>query len=143
MRCCPRTPWCSRCPSGPSRDIRITGVSDERLTSLRRQRHAWAAKFVAAYDRPFWRERGQNALAESEGVLGSTWPQTEGVLSALVPPERYAAFVSSDVETREREALAQLAAMYGDDGARAAADLDAAVGHRPVDAGLRDQLAPR
>jgi monoamine oxidase len=100
-------------PSGPARDLEITGVSDERLASLRRQRHAWAAKFVAAYDRPFWRDRGQNALAESEGVIGSTWPQQEGVLSALVPPERYAAFVSSDPETRHREALEQLAGMYG------------------------------
>jgi len=101
-------------PSGPARDLDITGVSDARLTSLRRQRHAWAAKFVAAYDRPFWRETGQNALAESEGVLGSTWPQQEGVLSALVPPERYAAFVASDPETRTREALDQIAGMYGE-----------------------------
>ncbi len=101
-------------PSGPARDIDITGVSEARLTSLRRQRHAWAAKFVAAYDRPFWRENGQNALAESEGVIGSTWPQQEGVLSTLVPPERYAAFLSSDPETRTREALAQLTELYGD-----------------------------
>jgi monoamine oxidase len=101
-------------PSGPARDLDITGVSDERLTSLRRQRHAWAAKFVAAYDRPFWRDTGQNALSESEGVLGSTWPQQEGVLSALVPPERYAAFAASDPETRTREALDQIAGMYGD-----------------------------
>ncbi len=101
-------------PAGPARDMHITGVSDERLSSLRRQRHAWAAKFVAAYDRPFWRDTGQNALCESEGVIGSTWPQVEGVLSALVPPERYAAFVASDPETRTREALAQIAGMYGD-----------------------------
>ena len=100
-------------PSGPARDIDIEGVSDARLTSLRRQRHAWAAKFVAAYDTPFWRERGQNALAESEGVLGSTWPQQHGVLSALVPPERYAAFAAADPATRTREALAQVAALYG------------------------------
>src|SRR4051812_44303254 len=102
-------------PSGPARDIDITGVSDERLTSLRRQRHAWAAKFVAAYDRPFWRDSGQNALSESEGVLGSTWPQQEGVLSALVPPERYAAFAASDPGTRTREALEQVAAMFGEE----------------------------
>ena len=101
-------------PAGPARDLEITGVSEERLRSLRRQRHAWAAKFVAAYDRPFWRETGQNGLAESEGVLGSTWPQTEGVLSALVPPERFAAFAATDPDTREREALAQMAGMYGD-----------------------------
>ncbi|MBZ5737739.1 flavin monoamine oxidase family protein [Nocardioides mangrovi] len=100
-------------PSGPARDIDIQGVSDARLTSLRRQRHAWAAKFVAAYDEPFWRERGQNALSESEGVLGSTWPQQRGVLSALVPPERYAAFVATDPETRTREALDQVAQMFG------------------------------
>ena len=100
-------------PSGPARDIGIEGVSDARLTSLRRQRHAWAAKFVAAYDDPFWRDRGQNALAESEGVLGSTWPQQPGVLSALVPPERYAAFAATDPATRTREALAQIAELYG------------------------------
>ena len=128
-------------PSGPARDIDITGVSDERLASLRRQRHAWAAKFVAAYDAPFWRDTGQNALAESEGVLGLHVAAAEGVLSALVPPERYAAFVASDPDTRTREALAQIAGMYGDRGAVAAADLDPALGHRPVDPGLRHQLA--
>ena len=101
-------------PSGPARDLDISGVCDARLDSLRRQRHAWAAKFVAAYDRPFWRDTGQNALSESEGVLGSTWPQSDGVLSALVPPERYAAFAASDAATREREALVQIAGMYGD-----------------------------
>ena len=100
-------------PTGPARDIEIEGVSDARLTSLRRQRHAWAAKFVAAYADPFWRDRGQNALAESEGVLGSTWPQQPGVLSALVPPERYAAFAATDPATRTREALAQVAELYG------------------------------
>ncbi len=101
-------------PSGPARDLEITGVSDARLISLRRQRHAWAAKFVAAYDRPFWRDNAQNALSESEGVLGSTWPQQEGVLSALVPPERYAAFAGTDPATRTDEALAQIAELYGD-----------------------------
>jgi monoamine oxidase len=100
-------------PSGPARDVEISGVSDARLTSLRRQRHAWAAKFVAAYDAPFWRETGQNALSESEGVLGSTWPQQPGVLSALVPPERFAAFAAGDPATRTREALEQVARMYG------------------------------
>jgi len=100
-------------PVGPARDLAITGVSEERLGSLRRQRHAWAAKFVAAYETPFWRDRGQNALSESEGVLGSTWPQSEGILSALVPPERYAAFAATDGGTQTREALEQIAAMYG------------------------------
>jgi len=100
-------------PAGPARDLVITGVSEARLASLRRQRHAWAAKFVAAYDEPFWRTTGQNALSECEGVIGSTWPQQEGVLSALVPPERYAAFAATDPATRTREALADIAALYG------------------------------
>ncbi|GAB6984979.1 flavin monoamine oxidase family protein [Nocardioides pyridinolyticus] len=100
-------------PSGPARDLEIRGVSDERLTSLRRQRHALAAKFVAAYDEPFWRARGQNGLSESEGVLGSTWPQQHGVLSALVPPERYAAFLAAEPGRRTREALAQVAELFG------------------------------
>lgn len=105
-------------PAGPARDLTITGVSDERLRSLRRQRHAWAAKFVAAYPTPFWRETGQNALSENEGILGSTWPQQEGVLSALVPPERYAAFAATDPVTRTQEALEQMVAMYGPTAAR-------------------------
>ncbi len=100
-------------PSGPARDIDITGVSDARLSSLRRQRHALAAKFVAAYDRAFWRDRGQNGLSESEGVIGSTWPQQDGVLSALVPPERYASFLATDPDTRTRETLAQIAELFG------------------------------
>lgn len=104
-------------PSGPARNIDIQGVSDARLSSLRRQRHAWAAKFVAAYAEPFWRTRGQNALSESEGVLGSTWPQQEGVLSALVPPERFAAFAATDPDTRTREALAQVVELFGPDAA--------------------------
>ena len=130
-------------PAGPARDIDIAGVSEARLTSLRRQRHALAAKFVAAYDRPFWRDRGQNALAESEGVLGSTWPQQDGVLSALVPPERFASFLATDPDTRTREALAQIARAVRARGDDAARDLDAALGQRPVDAGLRHQLAAR
>ena len=100
-------------PAGPARDLAITGVSEARLTSLRRQRHAWAAKFVAAYDEPFWRATGQNALSECEGVIGSTWPQQEGVLSALVPPERYAAFAATEPGTRTREALSDIATLYG------------------------------
>ena len=138
------TRWCSPCPSGPARDLDDHRRQRRaRLTSLRRQRHAWAAKFVAAYDEPFWRDTGQNALSESEGVLGSTWPQQEGVLSALVPPERYAAFAATDPETRTREALGQIAALYGAAATAPLADLDPALGHRPVDPGLRHELAAR
>ncbi|QIG41926.1 FAD-dependent oxidoreductase [Nocardioides anomalus] len=104
----------SALPVGPLRDVAVEGVSDARLESLHRQRHALAAKFVAAYDRPFWRDRGQNGLTESEGVLGSSWPQTDdGVLSCLVPPERIAAYLSTDPRFRREEALTELASWFG------------------------------
>ncbi len=78
-------------PAGPLRAVSITGLSDARLASLRAQRHALAAKVVVAYEESFWQRRGQNGLAETEWLFGSTWPQGGGVLSLLVPPERFSA----------------------------------------------------
>jgi monoamine oxidase len=49
-------------------------------------------------------------------VLGSTWPQSPGILSALVPPERLAAFAATDPATRTELALAEIGRMYGDPG---------------------------
>ncbi|MEU4037437.1 flavin monoamine oxidase family protein [Streptomyces collinus] len=103
----------SALPVGPLRSIAVSGVSEARLASLHRQRQAVAAKFAAVYDRPFWREAGLNALSETEGVLGSTWPQGEGVLSALVPPERYGVLLGTPPELRAPELLAEAAAMFG------------------------------
>ncbi|MFE9330396.1 flavin monoamine oxidase family protein [Streptomyces sp. NPDC006925] len=108
----------SALPAGPLRSVEITGVSDGRLASLHRQRHAVAAKFVAAYDKPFWRASGRSGLSECEGVLGSTWPQSEGVLSCLVPPERYGVLLGMPEGEGERELLAEIARLYGDDAHR-------------------------
>jgi monoamine oxidase len=104
----------SALPVGPLRDVHISGVSDERLASLHRQRNALAAKVAAAYDRPFWRDLGRNGLSESEGVLGSTWPQGPGVLSALIPPERFGVFAGIPAHLRQAEALAEIARLYGE-----------------------------
>ena len=82
-------------PAGPLRELEITGVSEARLSSLRSARHALAAKVALAYERSFWQETGQNGLAESEWLFGSTWPQGTGVLSLLVPPERLPAFLAA------------------------------------------------
>ena len=68
--------------------------------------------------RPFWRDRGQNGLTESEGILGSSWPQSEGVLSCLVPPERIAAYLSAAPRHRREEALTELADWFGDEANR-------------------------
>ncbi|MGW7297446.1 flavin monoamine oxidase family protein [Streptomyces sp. NPDC054829] len=110
----------SALPVGPLRDVAVSGVSDERLASLHRQRQAVAAKFAAVYDRPFWRDAGLNGLSETEGVLGSTWPQNQGVLSALVPPERYGVLLGTPPHLRTPELLAEVAAMFGDEALRPA-----------------------
>ena len=65
-------------------ELEIDGVTPARLASLRAQRHACAAKIVTVYDRAIWAELGANGLSEGELLLGSTWPQREGVLSGLV-----------------------------------------------------------
>ena len=105
----------SALPVGPLRSVHVTGVSDERLGSLHEQRQAVAAKFVAAYDKPFWRSLDLNGLSECEGVLGSTWPQNEGILSALVPPERYGVLLGMPDRRRHPELLADIARLYGDE----------------------------
>ena len=105
----------SALPVGPLRSVQVTGVSPERLASLHRQRQACAAKLAVAYERPFWREQGRNGLSECEGVLGSTWPQGEGLLSALIPPERYAVVLGMPPQLRMRELLADVARLYGDE----------------------------
>lgn len=108
----------SALPVGPLRSVAVSGVSEERLASLHRQRHATAAKFAAVYDRPFWRADDLNGLSESEGVLGSTWPQNEAVLSALVPPERYGVLLGTPPQLRTPELLAEIAGLYGDEALR-------------------------
>ena len=56
-------------------------------------------------------DTGSNGLSEGEHVLGSTWPQAEGVLSALVPPERLAyllALTDADRDALARDSLVRL-----------------------------------
>jgi monoamine oxidase len=132
----------SAVPVGPLRDIEVEGVSDARLESLHRQRHALAAKFVAAYARPFWRDNGQNGLTESEGILGSSWPQGEGILSCLVPPERIAAYLSTDPRFREQEALAELASWFGPEALAPVATFERLWGTNPWTQGYVTQWHP-
>jgi monoamine oxidase len=101
-------------PAGPLRAVRITGLSEARLESLRAQRQALAAKVVAAYEQPFWQARGQSGLAECEWLFGSTWPQGAGVLSLLVPPERLSAFLAAPPAARARDVLDGLVRLYGE-----------------------------
>jgi monoamine oxidase len=95
------------------RDVRIEGISAERLASLRRVRHALAVKAVAAYPAPFWHQGGQSGVGEGEGPPGPTWPQAEGVLSVIIPPERLAFHLGAPPDVRREQLLADLARLYG------------------------------
>ncbi|HEV2875219.1 MAG TPA: NAD(P)/FAD-dependent oxidoreductase [Thermoleophilaceae bacterium] len=96
-------------PVGPLRDVTVTGVSDERLTSLHRQRNALAFKTVVAYAESFWEVGG----ATSDGVWASVWVQRDGILSSLTPPDRLGPFLASP--DRKTEFLRELAALMGEE----------------------------
>ncbi len=105
----------SALPVGPLRRVAIVGVSDARLASLERQRHALAVKAVFAYEDSFWEAQGQNGDAYWErGVLGGTWVQREGIISALVPPERLAAFLAGSPARVEQELIGEMAEAFGE-----------------------------
>jgi monoamine oxidase len=102
-------------PVGPLRNIRIDGVSAERLGSLDRQRHALAAKAVFVYPDSFWEANGQNGAAYFEtAIMGGTWVQRDGIVSALVPPERLAPMLATSPAQLESELVAEMAAAFGE-----------------------------
>ena len=129
-------------PARPLRAVEITGLSEARLESLGAQRQALAAKLVAAYEQPFWQARGQNGLAETEWLFGSTWPQGPGVLSLLVPPERLSAFLAAPPAARRDLILAGLEALYGPRAAEPVAMLERAWGADPFTLGYIAAWAP-
>jgi monoamine oxidase len=129
-------------PAGPLRAVAITGLSPARLASLRSQRHALAAKLVVAYEQPFWRATGQNGLAETEWLFGSTWPQAAGVLSLLVPPERLSAYLAAPAAARTETVLDGLARLYGEPARAPQAVLERAWGVDPFTRGYIAGWAP-
>jgi monoamine oxidase len=129
-------------PAGPLRSVSLSGISDARLASLASQRHALAAKVVAAYSEPFWQSSGQNGLAETEWLFGSTWPQSHGVLSMLVPPERLGPFIGAPPAARRASVLDGLVALYGERAAAPDALLEHAWGVDPFTQGYIASWAP-
>jgi monoamine oxidase len=129
-------------PAGPLRAVRIDGLSDERERSLHAARHALAAKVVVAYEEPFWQQAGQNGLAETEWLFGSTWPQGPGVLSLLVPPERYSAFLAAPPAIRRQTVLDGLVSLYGERAREPAAMLERTWGSDPYTLGYIASFAP-
>ena len=110
----------SAVPVGPLRNIHVEGVSEERMASLRHQRHALAAKAVFVYPSSFWEKQGLNGELYSEiGLIGGAWPQVDGVLSTLVPPERLAPLIATPEGLTEAELTEEMAGAFGE-GAREA-----------------------
>jgi monoamine oxidase len=129
-------------PAGPLRAVEISGLSDARLASLRALRQALAAKLVVAYADSFWQRTGQNGLAEAEWLFGSTWPQREGVLSLLVPPERLSAFLAAPPDARREVVLGGLEALYGEGALSPSAFIERPWGADPYTLGYITSWAP-
>jgi monoamine oxidase len=129
-------------PAGPLRAVEITGLSDARLASLRALRQALAAKLVVAYPDSFWQRTGQSGLSEAEWLFGSTWPQREGVLSLLVPPERLSAFLAAPPDARRGVILDGLEALYGEGARTPTAFIERPWGVDPFTQGYITSWAP-
>jgi monoamine oxidase len=96
------------------RDIAIEGVSDARLASLHVQRHARTSKVVYVFPDSFWERSDQNGSSYfEEGLIGGTWSQRDGILSALVPPERHGIFEATPSSRIQAELLAELERAFG------------------------------
>lgn len=104
----------SALPAGPLRDLSITGVSEARLDSLHRQQHAPAVKYVPVYEESFWESQGQNGTGYFENaILGGTWVQNDGVISALVPVDRLGAYAALPPGRRTAVLREELVLAYG------------------------------
>jgi monoamine oxidase len=108
-------------PVGPLRSVEIDGLSQPRLASLLRLRHAPAAKAALAYDAPVWRASGCNGLIEGERDLGTVWVQRANTLSILVPPERLSLFTQAPEPVRDELVLEALSRVLGGAAARPSA----------------------
>jgi monoamine oxidase len=103
-------------PVGPLRRVRVEGVSPERLASLHRQKNALVAKAVFVWADSFWERNGQNGDVYAEtGLIGGTWTQREGIMSTLVPPERFGPFLATPEEELERTLTDEMAVAYGEE----------------------------
>jgi monoamine oxidase len=102
-------------PVGPLRNVNISGLSPQRLASLRRQRESCTSKIVIAYDEPLWQRAGASGHALSERSIGVSWTQGAGILSITIPPERIGHHLTAPPEARKAEVLETLARMWGDD----------------------------
>jgi monoamine oxidase len=132
----------STIPGSVLHGVAIDGLSEPRTRALRRLRQARAAKIVAVYDSSFWRAAGLTGLSYSDRVVGSTWEQRDGVLSALVPPERLGYFGAMSAEIQRAEVLDHLAELFGEEARRPLGIWIRVWGEEPYTRGYVTQHAP-
>ena len=103
-------------PVGPLRHVRVEGLSPGRLSSLHRQKNAVVAKAVFVWADSFWERNGQNGDVYLEtGLIGGTWTQREGIMSTLVPPDRFGPFLATPEEEIEDTLLEEMVRAFGED----------------------------
>ena len=74
------------------------------------------AKPVFVWADSFWERNGQNGDIYMEtGLIGGTWTQREGILSALVPPERFGPFLATPEEELESVLLEEMVGAFGEE----------------------------
>lgn len=132
----------STIPGSVLHGVAVDGLSEPRTRALRRLRQARAAKVVAVYDSSFWRADGLTGLSYSDRVVGSTWEQRDGVLSALVPPERLGYFGAMSAECQRAEVLDHLAELFGEEARRPLGMWVRVWGEEPYTRGYVTQHAP-
>ena len=103
-------------PVGALRQVAVEGVSPVRMDSLHRQKNALVAKAVFVWADSFWERNGQNGDTYMEtGLIGGTWTQREGIMSTLVPPERFGPFLATPADELEDVLLEEMVGALGDE----------------------------
>ena len=134
----------SALPVGPLRDVadhrclgRPAGLAAPAAQRARGEGRRRLRPAVLARPRPQRPVRVRRRCSAAPGR------RAHGILSALVPPERFGVLTGIPAHLRQPELLAEIARMYGAEAHDPQRVLPAAVGHRPVHAGVRDPVDAR
>ena len=102
-------------PAGPLRAVEITGLSDARLRRCAPSATRWRPRSSSpTSESVLAAPRAERCWPRPSGCSARPGPRAPGVLSLLVPPERFSAFLAAPAEARRQAVLDGLVALYGD-----------------------------